>query len=384
MSWTLLLSWQQLRFYWRQAVLATLGIAVGVMVLMIILSFSQGINEHYTERILQLYPALSLEAGINDQVDEKLLEQILAVEGVTQAAPYLRFPGMISRGLAMENVMFKGVVWELENELHNLSSNLTRGDWESIKEHSGVVIGNELAHNLQATVGDWVEIISPRGSIHLVVDGIFTTGYYPTDVGLVLLPLRAAQQLMETDKVTGYGVNVQDLANVESYILPLQQATDLWVRPWYEQQQSLFISLQVQREVMLWISSFTFLVAIFGVANVFLLRVLSQKRTVGILRCLGVSFWQIIRVLIYQGLICGIIGGLIGLGAARLVVVWLGSYPIHMAEIYYMDNLPIVWAANDALWVLASAIVASGLAVMYPAYRLSRVDPAEVIQYGSY
>jgi lipoprotein-releasing system permease protein len=371
---------RQLRFYWKQTLGSILGIAAAILALMVILSFAQGIHGFFGERILLLAPHLTLEAGINAEVREDRTTAILRVPGVQAAAPYLQFPGLVQKGLAAEPVTIKAVTWEAEEELLRVSRLLVQGDWQRVQQGKGVVLGAELARQLGIGVDDEVTLVSPNGSLRFTVDGLFYTGYYGADAGLVLLELSAGQALQGVEGITGYGVRVEDFAKADAYIGPLQQATGLWVRPWYAKEQGLFISMAVQRTVLVWVLVFTLLVSSLGIMNVYFLRAWAQQRSVGVLRALGASPSEIAALFLIQGLGSGLTGGVLGMLGARAVVWGLGQLTIRLPQIFYMERLPITWAHQESWWVLGVAVLAGLVAVVLPALRMTKVDPVEVVR----
>ena len=373
---------KQAWYYRKQTIVCVGGIAAAIVVLMVILSFSQGFQEFFSERILRMTPHLTLEAGRNEQITADLQGVIEDTVGVEGSSPYLVFPGLIQKGLAADPVTLKGVNWSDENRLFELERLLEAGDWNQIQENKGVVIGAELARMLGVRVGDGVTIVTPLHSAPLAVDGLFYTGYYPLDAGLVLLPLEMLQDLTETTGLTGYGVKVSNFSDVDSYILPLQSKTNLWVRPWYEREQSLFIGMSVQRTVLIWIMVFSLLVSALGIMNVFLLRAWEQQRNVGVLRTLGATPLEIGALFVTQGLYCGVLGGVLGAAAARLVVAVLRTLTIRLPQVFYMELLPISWAGKDVWWVVATAAAAGLGAVLWPAWRMTTIEPSEVMRNG--
>lgn len=347
---------------------------------MVILSFTQGVHDFFGERILLLAPHLTLEAGINEQIVHDLRPEILAVPGVKAVSPYVQFPALIQKGLAAEPITVKGVRWDSELELINAAELLEAGDWEQIKLGQGAVLGVELARSLGVNVGDPVILVSPYRSHNLIVDGLFYTGYYGVDGALVMVGLEVGQELLGAAGVTGYGVRVDDFTNVDDFIGPLQEATGLWVRPWYEREQGLFISMAVQRTVLVWILAFTLLVSALGIMNVYLFRAWSQQRSVGVLRALGASPRQIAALFLIQGLASGFVGGVVGVLSARIAVWGLSQMHISLPQIFYLEKLPITWAAKDVWWVLAAAVLTGAAAVVLPAHRMTQVDPVEVVR----
>lgn len=371
---------RQLRFYWKQTLGSIVGIAAAITALMVVLSFAQGIHDFFGERILLLSPHLTVEAGINAYVDEDYTAQILAVPGVVAAAPFLEFPGLVQKGLAAEPVLVKAVDWAEEEKLLKVSSLLEQGNWDEVKQGEGIVLGVELARLLGVQTGDGVVLVAPNRTLPLKVDGLFYTGYYSADAGLALTGLSVGQYLLGITGVTGYGVRVQDFAEVDCYIGPLQDAVGLWVRPWYTKEQGLFVSMEVQRTVLVWILFFTLLVSALGIMNVYFLRAWAQQRSVGILRALGASPGQVARLFLIQGLMSGLLGGALGMLAARGAVWWLSGLTISLPQIFYLERLPITWARDDAWWVLGAAVLTGIGSVVLPAWRMTKVDPVEVVR----
>jgi ABC-type lipoprotein release transport system permease subunit len=185
---------------------------------------------------------------------------------------------------------------------------------------------------------------------------------------------------MDTTGVSGYGVRVEDFAQADLYIEPLQDAAGMWVRPWYTKEQGLFISMEVQRTVLIWVLVFTLLVSALGIMNVYFLRAWAQQRSVGILRALGASPRQIASLFLIQGLTSGLVGGALGILAARGAVWGLSRLTIRLPQVFYLERLPIGWAQGDSWWVLSAAVLTGLLAVILPALRMTKVDPVEVVR----
>lgn len=378
--WYWYMAWKQIRYYSKQTAICVIGIAATVVVLMVILSFGQGVENFLTDRILLLTPHLTLDAGSNDFIEDSwqfILEQ---TEGIVASAPYLAFPGLVQRGLKSETVLFKSVDWDQENTLFQIEHLLEAGKWQEIRGNTGLVLGAELARQLGVGLATPLTVLSSEGGLIMPIVGIFYTGYYPLDGSLVLLPLEVGQEILGISKISGYGVKVEGFPAVDQYILPLQELTDLWVRPWYMQEQGLFITMSIQKIVLVWILIFTMVVSALGIMNIFLLRSWEQRRNVGIFRTLGATPKQIAGLFLAQGLYCGILGGVLGLILARISVLALGLVQIDLPQVFYLEYLPISWASADLWWVLGLALGTGLLAVVLPAWRVSKIEPGEVVQ----
>lgn len=381
-NWYWYMGWKQTRYYRKQTAICVGGIAATVVVLMVILSFGQGIEEFLTARILLLTPHLTLEAGANDFITTDWQQILLHTPGITGSSPYMLFPGLIQRGLVSETVIFKGIDWDLENGLFNLEKLLEKGQWAQIRGGAGLLLGVELAQQLGVDVGTPVTVVTTNGGQIIPVSGLFYTGYYPLDGGLVLLPLDVSQKILQVEGVSGYGVKVANFPQVDQYILPLQELTDLWVRPWYAREQSMFIAMSVQRIVLIWIMIFSMLVSALGIMNIFLLRSWEQRRNVGVFRTLGATPKQIGALFLVQGLYCGVLGGLLGILLARITVMLLGLVDIHLPQVFYLERLPISWSSSDLWWVLLLALGTGLVAVLWPAWRMTKVEPGEVVRHA--
>lgn len=374
------MGWKQIRYYSKQTAICVTGIAATVVVLMVILSFGQGVENFLTERILLLTPHLSLEAGSNEFIPDLWQDDLKKVPGISGSSPYLVFPGLVQRGLKSEAVLFKGIDWDLENELFGLDQLMEKGEWSKIRGDSGLVLGAELARQLGVDLDTPLTVLSSNGGQIIPVVGLFYTGYYPLDGGLVLLPLSVSQEILGITEISGYGVKVSDFPNIDQYILPLQELTDLWVRPWYAKEQGLFITMSVQKIILVWILIFTMLISSLGIMNIFLLRSWEQRRNVGVFRTLGATPRQIGGLFLTQGLYCGALGGIVGLVLARFTVFALSFVQISLPQVFYLERLPISWARGDLWWVLILALGTGQLAVILPAWRLSKLEPGEVVK----
>lgn len=379
-KWYWYMGFKQLKYYGKQTAIGVGGIAATVVVLMVILSFGQGIQEFLTERILLLTPHLSLEAGYNDFILEDWQDSLENFSGISGSSPYLVFPGVVQRGLVNESVAFKGIDWDLEDKLFDLQSLLDEGDWSTIRERNGLVLGGELALRLGVDLGDNITIITAYGARNLELEGVFYTGYYPLDSNLVLLPLEESKDLLETSGISGYSVKIDNFPHIDQYILPLQDLTGLWIRPWYDKEQSMFITMSVQRIVLIWIMIFSLLISALGIMNIFLLRSWGQRRNVGVFRTLGATPGQIGALLLTQGVYSGIMGGVVGIVVARLIVFILSKTNIRLPQVFYLERLPISWAKGDLWWVVLLAFATGLCAVIWPARRMTKLEVGKVLR----
>jgi lipoprotein-releasing system permease protein len=364
---------------WRSTLASVLGIAASVLLLIVISSFANGLDEFLVDRFLVASPHIMVEEGEGSFIqDYELIESELdSIDGIVATSSYLTGNGILSYNDTSSNVMIKGVDWGKETLVTGIGSYLDEGEFQG----AGAVIGSALARDIRAKVGDEVTLLSYSGNkSKIVVKGIFSTGYYSHDSTLVYINLNLAQSLLEAPGVTGIGAKLKDPAKASLMAERIQGRVKMWVRTWYEKNPSLLISLALERRVMLSIVFFTFVVAGFGVANLLYIQVLHKKESIGMLKALGVSNGSLQRIFLMQGAILGSLGGLLGWLFSFLVISVLIRYPVRIPEIYYTGCIPITIKARDFFFALVVAVVSTSIASVIPAFKAGRLSPMESLR----
>lgn len=389
---------------WLIGWMATGSVALGVAALIVTLSVMTGFREDIRDKILGIQPHIIITAfnGRLDPADPALREVLGQRKDVVAWSPYVSGQVLIGRGAQSSGAMVKGIDPGKEPRIANLNKKLVAGEWNTLVAAADegkprIILGQELARNLGARIGDTVWIITP-GSIGLtalsipkahlfIVSGLVQSGLYDYDSSLAYIAIPPAQDLFGLQKaVSGVGVRLQDpdLSDHVARELALSFDGRYWVRSWLSLNRNLFSALKLEKTVMFLILTMVTLVASVMIVSNLLLSITQKIKEIGILRAMGATGATIRRVFLLQGALMGVLGTLIGsvIGIALSLLLEKTQF-IHLpADVYYIDKLPIRIESGDVVLVICAACFIVLAATLYPAHRATQVDPLEAIRYG--
>ena len=267
---------------------------------------------------------------------------------------------------------------------------------QGIGASPGIIVGKELAVLNSLRVGDVVQLISPQGKRTPIgaiprvqnfrIAGLFKSGMYEFDSNLVYMDLGEAQKFFEMgDGVTGIEVHLADIyiasklgTRIESIL-----GAPFWTRTWQEMYRNLFSALKLEKMAMFIILTFIVLVAAFNIIIALIMLVMEKSRDIAILKALGATPDEVMRIFVVQGMLIGVVGTLLGAAAGVAGAALLARYPIIELpeEIYTIPTLPISIETTDVLIICAVALGICFLATIYPSLRAARLEPVEALRY---
>lgn len=385
MSYPLRLAIRGLRFRFRQALISILGVFVGVLSLIVVLAVLNGLKQATVRHILETSGHLQVYNRESHQLEniDELCRTVESLEEVTACAPAVLAQAMVEneKEKAFSGVHLKGILPEAESRINPLHKSIVKGGFRFFGLNE-VILGAELARQLLVEVDGMLNIVIPDGTVHEVrVVGLFETGMLNFDFETVLIPLGLAQKLF------GYGegashlfVTTRNPLEVEGVAEAIRKATGRDVVTWKETNRLLMKVISLEQLVFLLVVVMTLFVASLGISNILTMMVYEKYQDIGILRSMGAPRSAILRIFLFQGLLIGLIGTLLGcVGGYALGTALRGvSIPV---EIYQVDHLPVVF---DGLQFLGVALLASlvSLAASYlPARRAVSIDPMDAIRY---
>ena len=389
------------------SLISIVGIALGVAVLIVVLSVMNGFEKELRERILGLASHASITGFDGPLAEWRLVRDVArANPQVTAAAPYVEGQGlMLADGNGPKGVLIRGVLPEEEAQVADVARFMQRGRLDDLRAGAyRVVLGSVLAQALRVDVGGEVLLmvsqanVTPAGVVprmrHFTVSGIFSAGMYEYDTGLVFMHMADAQALMRVgDAATGVRLRLADV--YQAAAVAREVALDLgggfYITDWTRSHANFFRSIQLTKTVMFVILLLVVGVAAFNIVSTLVMIVKDKEGDIAILRTVGATPRAIMRVFIVQGGLIGVLGtaGGLVLGAAiatnlQSLIEGLESL-VHThfldPSVYYLSELPAQLETLDLLRICGTALVLSFASTLYPAWRAARTRPAEVLRY---
>jgi lipoprotein-releasing system permease protein len=376
-------------------VISIVGVSLGVAALITVIAVMTGFSSYMQDRILGTTSHILVQGTPAVDDADLVVDRISMHEGVVAASPYVMGQSLLKLDNEVTGVVVRGIDPLREGEVTELAMNMVRGSLKDLND-KGVVLGIEMMRIHGVRPGDSVtlvsptEISSPFGMVPLMerftVQGIFDTGMYEYDTGLVLITLNAARSFFDLgDKVTGIAVKVEDIYRTHETAASLQKALgySYWVRDWREMNQNLFSALKLEKITMFVILVLIIIVAAFNIIGTLILVVMEKGKEIAILKAMGATRESIGRIFMLEGLIIGLGGTLLGL-ILGLVLSWtLANYIFFElpSSVYYVTTIPVKINLLDVAAICLAAVTVCFLATIYPARRASALNPVEILRY---
>ncbi len=388
------------------SLISILGMALGVMALIVVLSVMNGFQKEIRARMLGASPHLEVVADGGRISDwQSILDKVAGDPQVSGAAPYVGGQGMLSFEENVQGVMVRGIDPQREDSVTELSAKMKAGRLSDLRGGEfSIVLGTDLARALGVHVGDKVMLIAPQGQItpagmmprlkQFRVAGIFEIGMAPYDNNLALIHLNDAQKLFQLGSaVTGISAKLRnvDLAPRVARELQSRLPNNLYANDWTHQNSNYFRAVQMEKKMMFIILSLIVAVAAFNIVSTLVMAVTDKQADIAILRTLGTSPRSIMKIFIVQGIVIGVVGMLLGSVGGIILALNLDVVVpfierllgIHFLakDVYYISELPSDLHYDEVLIVSGISFLISLLATLYPSYRASKTQPAEALRY---
>jgi lipoprotein-releasing system permease protein len=391
------------------SLVSILGIALGVTTLIVVLSVMNGFQEELRDRTLGVASHIEVESfDGNGRVFawQQVVEDASMHPEVEAAAPYVNEQGMLVSGDAVRGVQVRGILPGAESMVANFSEHMRTGQLDDLQPgRFGIVLGRDLARALGVGPGSKLTLIAPQGLVtpagvsprvrQFEVVGIFDAGVIQYDSGLALIHLEDAQALYRMgEAVSGVRLRLKDLfaaPRVAEELAQIIGVPQLVLRDWTRIHANFFRAVALEKTMM---TLFLFLivgVAAFNVVASLTMTVQEKAADIAILRTLGARPASIMAIFIIQGSIIGVVGLVAGLAgglglACNLDVVIpaleaLTGSILWDKTIYFISELPSTVLVSDVVSILTVSFILTLVAAIYPAWRASRVKPAEALRY---
>ncbi|MFV0263960.1 MAG: lipoprotein-releasing ABC transporter permease subunit LolE [Kluyvera sp.] len=385
------------------SVISTVGIALGVAVLIVGLSAMNGFERELNNRILAVVPHGEIEA-VNPPWNhwQNVLPKVEAVKGIAAAAPYINFTGLVESGSNLRAIQVKGVDPQQESKLSALPRFVQADAWANFKAgEQQIILGKGVADALKVKAGDWVSIMIPNSNpehkllqpkrVRLHVTGILQLSGQ-LDHSFAMIPMQDAQQYLDMgESISGIAIKVSDVFNANKLVRDAGEVTNnyVYIKSWIGTYGYMYRDIQMIRAIMYLAMVLVIGVACFNIVSTLVMAVKDKSSDIAVLRTLGAKDGLIRAIFVWYGLLAGLLGSICGVVIGVLASLYLTDI-IHVIEkmighrflsgdIYFIDFLPSELHWLDVVYVLVTALLLSLLASWYPARRASRIDPARVL-----
>jgi lipoprotein-releasing system permease protein len=383
-----------------------IGIAIGVMALITVLSVMNGFERELRTRILGMASHATITGNSEGLADWQQAAALASKRPeIEAAAPYIEGEGMVKVGSELSGTMLRGVLPSAEAKVDDVATHMKVGSLDDLKSGSyNIVLGRELAQLLGVTVGDKVDLMIPQATVtpagvlprfrRFTVSGVFQIGMYEFDRGLVLINIDDAAALLRMPgKVTGVRLKLHDMFEAPRVARELAQQLPgaYFVSDWTRSHSNFFRAVATEKMVMFIILSLIVGVAAFNIVSTLVMVVQDKQADIAILRTLGATPRSIMAIFMVQGSIIGVVGTLFGvvlgvllaLNVEQLMPILeaLTGHQFLSPDVYYISDLPSELKASDVLRISLLSLALGLLSTIYPAYRASRVNPAEALRY---
>ncbi|TAM86317.1 MAG: lipoprotein-releasing ABC transporter permease subunit [Candidimonas sp.] len=385
------------------------GIALGVAALIIVLSVMNGFQIQVRDRMLSVLPDIEMYVpGITP--DQVLAHwQALAADArkdhaVSGAAPFVAAQAMIVRGESLQGVQIRGIDPKLETSVSDVAKQMVSGSLDSLVAGSySIILGNQLAAALGVRRGDTVLVLAPQGTVspagfaprmrQFTVSGIFSSGYYEYDASLAFANYEDIGRVFRDSGASGVRLRITDMQRAPEVALALRRYVPdfVQIRDWTQSNQTWFAAVRTEKRMMFLILALIVAVAAFNLLSSLVMAVKDKQSDIAILRTLGASPREIARIFLVQGALIGVVGTALGVLFGAVIAYNIETivpfierlFNVHFLpqQIYFISELPSNPEVSDIVVIAVTSLVLSLLATLYPSWRASRLQPAQVLRH---
>lgn len=386
---------------------SVMGIILGVMALITVMSVMNGFEKELRGRILGMASHMTISGLGGGLSNWQGLETTLRGRAhVVGSAPFIEKEAMLTNGGLVSGALVRGIMPQFEPRVSDVGDKVIDGDFSLLKPGSfGIILGDELAHALGGVrPGDKITVITPQAGVtpagilprlrrfHVV--GIFDVDMREYDRSMAYIHMSDAARLFRMgDKVSGLRLKLDNMfeAPYLSHELNTELGSRYWVSDWTRQHANFFKAVKMEKTVMFIILLLIVAVAAFNIVSTLVMVVTDKRADIAILRTLGLTPGKVMLVFIIQGTVIGLAGTVLGLVGGVLLALNLESLVAAIEtffhtkfmspDIYYISTVPSDLQIGDVVRIALIAFLLTVLATIYPAWRASRTDPAEALRY---
>ena len=383
-----------------------LGVILGVWALITVMSIMNGFHKDLRDRILYVVSHVTVSDYDNQLANwQGLSKQINTNLEVAAQSPFILGQGMITKGNEVTGALIRGIVPEKEKEVSEVMDHIVEGNPEALKSGDfGIILGETLARILGVRLGEKVTLVAPKGKVtpagllprlkRFTVVGLFKINMHEYDSGIALIHIDDAARLFGfKDEVSGLRLKLHDVEEAQRISRELgdQLQGQFRIRNWTQEHTQFFRALEIEKRVVFIVLTLIVAVAAFNIVSTLVMIVTDKQPDVAILRTLGMSPASIMKVFMVQGTVIGVVGtllgGMLGVITAMNVKTLIPAIEnffnteLFPVNVYLINEFPAELRWPDVTWVIMISLILSFLATIYPAWKASRVQPADALRY---
>ena len=388
------------------SLMSMLGVALGVTALITVISVMNGFEKELRDRILGMTSHATVKG---DRGRLNNWQEVALAAGqhpdIVGLAPFIQAEGMLSFDQQVNGAIIRGILPEEEAKVSDVHEKMVVGEMKELRAGEfGIVLGKDLARNLGVIMGEKVTLIIPQATVtpagvlprlrRFTVVGIFEAGMYEYDSAMAMVHMLDAAKLFRMPgEVSGVRLKLTDMFQSMQVSRQLLETLpgDYWVSDWTNEHANFFRAVKMEKITMFIILTLIVAVAAFNLVATLVMTVVDKEADIAILRTLGASPLSVMGMFIVQGAVIGIIGTLLGaLGGILLAsnidiivpaIERMLGMDLLAADVYYISDLPSDMRWSQVMGICSVALVLCLIATIYPAWRASRVQPAEALRY---
>ena len=371
----------------KQSFIGIIGIMIGVTVLIVSIGISNGLDKNMIGSILSLSSHISVYDVEHKNEYEKIENKIKEISGVKGVLPKVSTQGLIKyRGIYgdyVSGVKIEGLDIEKAKTAIDIEKKIVHGKINSEKRN-GIYIGNELFRQLGASIGDKISLVSAENQeLPLEITGVFESGYYDYDISMVIIPLATAQYMMYMgDNITNLEITLNNPYDADKISDILSEKYGLFNRTWGDQNKNLLSALALEKTVMIVVFSLIVVIAGFVVWVIMNMLVREKIKDIGIMRAMGFSTQNIMKIFLIEGITLGVIGIFIGVLLSLGILWYIENYSISgITSIYYLSKIPVEISLKEILIIVFVNFIVIFLSSVFPAYRAGKMETMEALRY---
>ena len=382
------------------SLISVAGVMVGVMALIVVLAVMTGFTSEFRNKILGINSHVVVQDLGGSLTDYRgAAATIGTVPGVVGVTPYIYAQAMLTGGAGGTGIVLRGLDPSSAAKVLDINRYMTVGTIDTLAEADqgvpGIILGKELANQLQVTVGDRVKLISAAGPLTPMgvlpkikacrVVGLFDTGMYEYDSSLGYVSLATAQEFFDLgDTAHGIEVKVADIDSAAEIARRIEQALGpgYLAKDWMRMNRNIFSALKLEKTALSVIMALVVLVAAFNIVSTLIMVVMEKTKDIAILKSMGATSGSIMRIFMYEGLVIGLTGTILGILGGLTLCEILSRYQfIKLPEVYPVSTLPVKVLPLDVALIALSAVLITFLATLYPSRQAANIDPAVALRY---